>query len=215
MIACVSPSGGSCEHTLNTLRYADRVKELKRGGPRAPGDDLANELMLARSSSNTVTYVEESDGYQQVRPRPPQHHPKKAAPRPTPSAPKVNSPADLERLTEMHERLVATILAEEEELINSHRKQIDDMVELIKSEMGLLHEVDRPGSDVNTFVAELDRVLEMKEEMVSSLRNKLRSFHGHLIEEEQMSREFYSAQSEAMDVFDLEHNDEDLLEEVL
>jgi len=215
MIACVSPSGASCEHTLNTLRYADRVKELKRGGPRAPGDDLASELMLARNSSNTVTYVEEADGYQQVRPRPPQPHPKKTAPQPAPSASKKGNPADLEQLTEIHEKLVATILAEEEELINSHRRQIDDMVELIKSEMGLLHEVDRPGSDVNTYVTELDRVLEMKEEMISSIRNKLRNFHGHLIEEEQMSREFYTAQSEAMDVFDLDHNDEDLLEDVL
>ena len=30
MIANVSPAGGCCEHTLNTLRYADRVKELKK-----------------------------------------------------------------------------------------------------------------------------------------------------------------------------------------
>lgn len=29
MIATVSPSSGNCEHTINTLRYADRVKELK------------------------------------------------------------------------------------------------------------------------------------------------------------------------------------------
>lgn len=37
MIANVSPSGGSCEHTLNTLRYADRVKELrKERAMRAP-----------------------------------------------------------------------------------------------------------------------------------------------------------------------------------
>ena len=29
MIGNISPNSGSSEHTLNTLRYADRVKELK------------------------------------------------------------------------------------------------------------------------------------------------------------------------------------------
>lgn len=28
MISCISPSSGSCEHTLNTLRYADRYVVL-------------------------------------------------------------------------------------------------------------------------------------------------------------------------------------------
>ncbi|ONK61600.1 uncharacterized protein A4U43_C08F31650 [Asparagus officinalis] len=32
MISCISPSAGSCEHTLNTLRYADRVKSLSKSG---------------------------------------------------------------------------------------------------------------------------------------------------------------------------------------
>ena len=31
MIGNISPSIDSCENTLNTLRYADRVKELKEG----------------------------------------------------------------------------------------------------------------------------------------------------------------------------------------
>uniref|UniRef100_A0A7N0TJ06 Kinesin-like protein n=1 Tax=Kalanchoe fedtschenkoi TaxID=63787 RepID=A0A7N0TJ06_KALFE len=31
MISCISPSSGSCEHTINTLRYADRVKSLSKG----------------------------------------------------------------------------------------------------------------------------------------------------------------------------------------
>lgn len=34
MIANVSPGNTSVEHTLNTLRYADRVKELKGEGDK-------------------------------------------------------------------------------------------------------------------------------------------------------------------------------------
>lgn len=33
MISMISPGMSCCEHTLNTLRYADRVKELGPGGP--------------------------------------------------------------------------------------------------------------------------------------------------------------------------------------
>uniref|UniRef100_A0A2P2MI01 Kinesin-like protein n=1 Tax=Rhizophora mucronata TaxID=61149 RepID=A0A2P2MI01_RHIMU len=43
MISCISPNAGSCEHTLNTLRYADRVKSLsKSGNPRK--DQAVNTL---------------------------------------------------------------------------------------------------------------------------------------------------------------------------
>lgn len=41
MIANISPASGCCEHTLNTLRYSDRVKELKNENRKA-----ANALML-------------------------------------------------------------------------------------------------------------------------------------------------------------------------
>lgn len=44
------------------------------------------------------------------------------------------------------------ILSEEESIIASHRQHIDDMVELVKQEMMLLHEVDKPGSDVDEYV---------------------------------------------------------------
>ena len=51
MIANISPASNCCEHTLNTLRYADRVKELKKdtsGNALSKDDKLAKELMLAR-----------------------------------------------------------------------------------------------------------------------------------------------------------------------
>ena len=41
MIANVSPAASCCEHTLNTLRYGDRVKELKKDG--GSGNNAQNE----------------------------------------------------------------------------------------------------------------------------------------------------------------------------
>lgn len=38
MIAMISPGVSSCEHTLNTLRYADRVKELGTSDSDAKGN---------------------------------------------------------------------------------------------------------------------------------------------------------------------------------
>lgn len=45
MIGCISPSFSCCEHTLNTLRYADRVKELKK--PNKPKVKLTGKDALA------------------------------------------------------------------------------------------------------------------------------------------------------------------------
>ncbi|CAD8092114.1 unnamed protein product [Paramecium sonneborni] len=53
MIGNISPSSQSSEHTLNTLRYADRVKELKKPENRLyQGDQMQRELMLARQAKN-------------------------------------------------------------------------------------------------------------------------------------------------------------------
>ena len=46
MIAMIGPSMASCEHTLNTLRYADRVKEL----------------CVGESEEQLVDHVEEEEG---------------------------------------------------------------------------------------------------------------------------------------------------------
>eukprot|EP01059_Diplonema_ambulator_P035205 TRINITY_DN8201_c0_g1_i3.p1 TRINITY_DN8201_c0_g1~~TRINITY_DN8201_c0_g1_i3.p1 ORF type:complete len:703 (+),score=250.04 TRINITY_DN8201_c0_g1_i3:61-2169(+) len=47
MIANVAPGTLSCEHTLNTLRYADRVKSLSSNkSQRAPTDDFDRVMMI-------------------------------------------------------------------------------------------------------------------------------------------------------------------------
>ena len=58
---------------------------------------------------------------------------------------------------------------------------------IVKDEMGLLSIVDKPGSDVEQYVAELDRLLLNKISIISKLREQLLKFHKHLKTEEKMS----------------------------
>ena len=44
-------------------------------------------------------------------------------------------------------------------MIHSHRGHIDEVVGIVKEEMTLLNEVDKPGSDVEVYAKGLDRIL--------------------------------------------------------
>ena len=60
MVGNISPAISSCEHTLNTQRYADRVKELKKPQENVPmnaADRLARELMLPRLNQNSTKQI--------------------------------------------------------------------------------------------------------------------------------------------------------------
>ncbi|XP_024022657.1 kinesin-like protein KIN-13A [Morus notabilis] len=67
MISCISPNAGSCEHTLNTLRYADRVKSLsKSGNPKKdPAVNLPPTNKDASSASSQLTSTDVEDVYEQ------------------------------------------------------------------------------------------------------------------------------------------------------
>ncbi|KHN02960.1 Kinesin-like protein KIF2C [Glycine soja] len=61
MISCISPNAGSCEHTLNTLRYADRVKSLsKSGNPRK--DQATNPVPPAIKEVSSTSSLPASVG---------------------------------------------------------------------------------------------------------------------------------------------------------
>jgi len=60
MIANISPSLSCTEHTLNTLRYADRVKELRKdtkdenNGEKDTSDELAKMLLMPRQHGKLI-----------------------------------------------------------------------------------------------------------------------------------------------------------------
>ena len=57
MIAMIGPSMASCEHTLNTLRYADRVKELSVGE--------SEDLVIDRVEEDEDEELEADDSLEQ------------------------------------------------------------------------------------------------------------------------------------------------------
>ncbi|KAJ6911987.1 kinesin-like protein KIN-13A [Populus alba x Populus x berolinensis] len=54
MISCISPNAGSCEHTLNTLRYADRVKSLSKSG-NAKKDQAVSSLPPTNKDASSTS----------------------------------------------------------------------------------------------------------------------------------------------------------------
>ncbi|XP_044479985.1 kinesin-like protein KIN-13A [Mangifera indica] len=56
MISCISPNAGSCEHTLNTLRYADRVKSLSKGG-NTKKDPVVNSLPPVSKDTSSASSI--------------------------------------------------------------------------------------------------------------------------------------------------------------
>ncbi|KAJ8566094.1 hypothetical protein K7X08_030571 [Anisodus acutangulus] len=67
MISCISPNAGSCEHTLNTLRYADRVKSLSEGGNTNKNQSASVIAPTIKEPSLATTFAasaEEEDAYE-------------------------------------------------------------------------------------------------------------------------------------------------------
>lgn len=267
MIANISPCASCCEHTLNTLRYADRVKELRKEKNDNNGnnqDDLLAQMMMPRQHrkllfkiENTVKYVVENkrqstneanmknnvgnkkgmhiNELYQAQGASSKQVPVSASKR-TQSNNLINSynnqpknqveqksqykdiiirnEDDLQRLSQDHEKLINTILNEEEEFINEHRSHIDDVVELVKQEMILINEVDKPGSDIDTYVTNLDKILKEKADRIEKTRARLKKFQFLLKEEEVLSQKFYQYQNEFGGEDYLDKGGKDIIEDI-
>ena len=97
-------------------------------------------------------------------------------------------PVDMNEMVAAHDDLINVILEEEEEVIAAHRGQIEETMELVKTEMALLADVDKPGSAIDQYVDRLSRVLAQKAESIAKLRERVATFQTHLREEEVLSR---------------------------
>jgi len=291
MIANISPCLSCSEHTLNTLRYADRVKELRKPRHERDGENnknninngngynnsiktkknkenelLAELLMMPRNSGPNIKYdvqiknnINESNnnlivnhGYnfmklknknnialttQDINIQRPDKNilkiddvikneklPQKFNFRKmknnqeiTKTAPTINTnnnniiinkeinadnyiskytnyeiknDEEYQQISNLHGDLINTILKEEDNFITEHKKHIDNMVNSLKDEMNYLHEVDKPGSNIDEYTSNLDKLLSKEIETITNLKSRLNKFRIMLKDENALANLF-------------------------
>jgi kinesin family member 2/24 len=203
MIGNVSPGLSSCEHTLNTLRYSDRVKELKKG----TGKDFSNPLMLPRQNRNIIRYTDESKPMTLLYKKSGEEGKLKSKTLLSPNNGQTSyKELPKEELNQKHANLIQDILEKEDDLISNHQKSLNEMIDVMNYESKLLEDVQEPNSDVDQYLKKLDRVLEYKETVIKDLRARIINIQTALKEEDQFNTFLHSAK-QAMDVFDLDNDD--------
>ncbi|KAF7843339.1 kinesin-like protein KIN-13B [Senna tora] len=209
MISCISPSSGSCEHTLNTLRYADRVKSLSKGNnPKkdvlSSNFNLKESTTIPLSSVTTSTFEdrtadawpEEDDGdefspseeyCEQVKPSWKKNGKMEPFGTTDNKFKKPNSQIKWKDIPKVEPKVANSddddlnaLLQEEEELVNAHRKQVEETMNIVKEEMNLLVEADQPGNQLDDYITRLNAILSQKASAILQLQTRLAHFQKRL-----------------------------------
>uniref|UniRef100_A0A8C1M5M2 Kinesin-like protein n=1 Tax=Cyprinus carpio TaxID=7962 RepID=A0A8C1M5M2_CYPCA len=172
MIATISPGMTSCENTLNTLRYANRVKELTVD-PNAvmegvrPNVDAINQLDIMDEEWELGNSPQRDDlkllceqNEEEVSPQ----------------------------LFTFHEA-VSHLVEMEEQVLEDHRAVFQESIRWLEDEKVLLEMTEEVDYDVDSYSCQLEQILDQKIEILIELRDKVRSFRSTLQEEEQASKQ--------------------------
>lgn len=212
MISCISPSSGSCEHTLNTLRYADRVKSLSKGS-NTKKEVVTSTLNLKESTTvplssalpSSTMYEDDigdswheqnekeeydEDFYEQEKPTW-KKNPKvdmysflnaEDKAKKTNGQTKWKEPPKSETKYSNPDDDLNALLKEEEDLVNAHRRQVEETMDIVREEMNLLVEADQPGNQLDDYISRLNAILSQKAAGILQLQNRLAHFQRRLRE---------------------------------
>ena len=214
MIACISPDIGNCEQTLNTLRYADRVKQRNSesgalsskceqptkvprvefsGRPRGPPSIEATHTASSASSDSMYegdpdeSYVGNDENED-----------------PTNESNDFLSVSDTDTavlddllMTPAHERSVpasgnSNLTAKRRaghELVAQHRSVLASMLAMVKDEMALVNIADADRNEMDDYVVQLEEMLQTKLDLISRLRQQLGEYVNAAEGEDQENRE--------------------------
>uniref|UniRef100_A0A4W6G908 Kinesin-like protein n=1 Tax=Lates calcarifer TaxID=8187 RepID=A0A4W6G908_LATCA len=213
MIATISPGMTSCENTLNTLRYANRVKEFGISPSDIPFSQGGQGSRPDHSPTNTFEY----DDFAATSPSRVKEltvDPNQVMEGGRPNIHAVNqldlldeewlsiSPQrdDLKLLCEQNEEevspqlftfheAVSQLVEMEEQVLEDHRAVFQESIRWLEDEKVLLEMTEEVDYDVESYATQLEQILDQKIEILTELRDKVKSFRSALQEEEQASKQ--------------------------
>ncbi|XP_023121809.2 kinesin-like protein KIF2A isoform X2 [Amphiprion ocellaris] len=200
MIATISPGMASCENTLNTLRYANRVKEFGispsdipfsqsgGGGGRSelsPSYEV-KELTVDPAAAmelrqgGHVTQLEVLEAQWGVGSSPQRDDLKLLC--------EQNEEEVSPQLFTFHEA-VSQLVEMEEQVLEDHRAVFQESIRWLEDEKVLLEMTEEVDYDVESYATQLEQILDQKIDILTELRDKVKSFRCALQEEEQASKQ--------------------------
>lgn len=182
MVACISPYIGNCEQTLNTLRYADRVKERDSESGALPSscDQPVKLSSFSQEMENGDAGVvleagdsfdEGDDEYLEANMSVNQSY-------------QSTDTRTLDALlaTPLPERKQSSKIASSskhkagEELVAAHRSILSSMLAMVKNEMVLVNKVDCDRDGLDEYLSELEDIQSTHLDLITKLRGALNTY---------------------------------------
>uniref|UniRef100_A0A8C8IWJ9 Kinesin-like protein n=1 Tax=Oncorhynchus tshawytscha TaxID=74940 RepID=A0A8C8IWJ9_ONCTS len=170
MIATISPGMTSCENSLNTLRYANRVKELTVD---------ANQVTEGVRPNIHVVDLLDYD-WDHLGSSPQRDDLKLLC--------EQNEEEVSPQLFNFHEA-VSQMVEMEEQVLEDHRAVFQESIRWLEDEKVLLEMTEEVDYDVDSYATQLEQILDQKIDILTELRDKVKSFRSSLQEEEQASKQ--------------------------
>ncbi|XP_058978434.1 kinesin-like protein Klp10A [Musca domestica] len=191
MIAMISPGLSSCEHTLNTLRYADRVKELVvKELPDVLREEDAEQLMYEED--------EETNNIQHVQQKPMRHNNHTNHNNNNNNKNGQMSANDLALLRSLSEHdmsdelldqhaAISDLQQTEEMVVDQHRAINDFLSQFLPESMRLYNLTNYVDYDQDSYCKEGEAYFTQLAEMATSCRDLMADFRTKLAKEEMLS----------------------------
>ncbi|XP_075679256.1 kinesin-like protein KIF2A isoform X2 [Dermatophagoides pteronyssinus] len=168
MIAMISPGFQSCEHTLNTLRYANRVKELGTDGSGS-ADECVKEMdddvdVDVDVDDDDEAMVDNGDDMEILQ-----------------------AASSNDDLYKMHQA-ISHLTESEEEVLDMHKNISEEMQRWTKEHDRLIDLTSEVDYNVDVYVQNLEDLLAEQMEQINKLQERLGNFKTQLREEELISK---------------------------